>query len=83
MSECVYPNCEECDYYHGHYCTVPIVISKQMLRHTEERLENLQYRLTKLEDLVFDELLKPKRPTRNAEEKANFTWDDYLRKENE
>lgn len=81
--ECAYPNCETCGRYRGRYCTVPIVFSKQMLRHTEERLENLQYRLTKLEDLVFDELLKPKRPTRNAEEKANFTWADYFDKEQE
>ena len=56
-SECIYPQCEDCDKYHGHYCTVPIVFSKQIFRHTEERLENLQYRLTRLEELVTDEIL--------------------------
>ena len=56
-TECIYPCCEDCDKYHGHYCTVPMVFSKQIFRHTEERLENLQYRLTKLENLVYDEIL--------------------------
>lgn len=56
-SECIYPCCEDCDKYHGHYCTVPMVVSKQNFRRTEERLENLQYRLTRLEELVTDEIL--------------------------
>jgi len=30
-TECIYPKCEECDKYHGRYCTVPVVVSKQML----------------------------------------------------
>ena len=59
-TECIYPCCEDCDKYHGHYCTVPMVFSKQIFRHTEERLENLQYRLTKLENLVYDEILGSK-----------------------
>ena len=60
-SECIYPCCEDCDKYHGHYCTVPMVVSKQIFRHTEERLENLQYRLTNLENLVTDEILGSER----------------------
>ena len=36
MEECQYPKCEECDKYHGHYCTVPVVVSKQMLMQLED-----------------------------------------------
>lgn len=57
IEECPYPRCEECDKYHGHYCTVPIVISKQIYRLTSEKLRELDNRLTDLENLVTDKIL--------------------------
>ena len=58
--ECMYPHCEECDKYHGHYCTVPMVISKQIWRITEERLWYLNKRIDTLENLVTEEILGSK-----------------------
>ena len=58
--ECMYPHCEECDKYHGYYCTVPMVISKQIWRITEERLWYLNNRVDTLENLVTDEILGSK-----------------------
>lgn len=55
--ECMYPECEKCDKYHGHYCTVPMVISKQIWRMTEERLWYLNNRLDTIEELVTDKIL--------------------------
>lgn len=56
ISECVYPKCEECDKYHGHYCTVPMVVSKQIYRETMERIGKLEKTLAELENLVIDEI---------------------------
>ena len=58
IEDCGYPKCEECDKYHGHYCTVPIVVSKQIFRQTDERLRKLEYELTELKALVTDEILR-------------------------
>ena len=57
MRDCLYPKCEECDNYHGHYCTVPMVISKQIFRRTEERLLKIENSIAELEKLVTDEIL--------------------------
>lgn len=57
MSECLYPKCEECDNYHGHYCTVPMVVSKQIYRETMERIGKLEKSLAELENLVYGEIL--------------------------
>ena len=56
-SECIYPCCEDCDKYHGHYCTVPMVVSKQIWRMTEERLWYLNNRLDTIEELVTAKIL--------------------------
>lgn len=58
--ECVYPCCEDCINYHGHYCTVPMVVSKQIWRMTEERLWYLNNRLDTIEELVTDKILGSK-----------------------
>lgn len=60
VSECIYPACEECDKYHGHYCTVPMVISKQNYIVINDKLTDLMKRVLDLENLVYDELLKDK-----------------------
>ena len=57
ISECVYPKCEECDNYHGHYCTVPMVVSKQVYRQTAERLHKLEKSLASLENFITNEIL--------------------------
>ncbi len=52
-TKCVYPKCEECDHYHGKYCTVPMVVSKQQWLAVAEMLESHMNRLRKLESDVF------------------------------
>ena len=66
--QCDYPECEKCDYYHAHYCTVPIVVSKQIFRMTEEKIYSLEKKLAELEALVVDSILKS-----NDEQ---MTWDE-------
>lgn len=60
ISECVYPKCEDCDKYHGHYCTVPMVVSKQIYRETMERIGKIEKTIIELENLVYDKLLGDK-----------------------
>ena len=79
MTKCAYPKCEECDKYHGHYCTVPMVISKQIWQETAVRIFYLEKRLGDLERLVTDEILGLTEQTKadpNAE--LNYTWADYI-----
>lgn len=57
VTDCLYPHCEKCDKYHGHYCTVPMVVSKQIWRLTEALIVQMENRLTGLENLVTDEIL--------------------------
>lgn len=79
VTDCLYPNCERCDKYHGHYCTVPMVVSKQIWRLTEALIVQMENRLTELENLVTDEILRSDEKPKVAP--ANFTWDDYLGEE--
>ena len=60
MGKCKYPLCEECVHYIGHYCTVPIVISKQNYIIINDKIDDLMKRVLDLENLVYDELLKDK-----------------------
>ena len=77
--KCIYPRCEDCDKYHGHYCTVPMVISKQMHIIINDKIDDLMKRVLDLETLVYDDILRSdKGITIPAETKLNFTWDDYL-----
>ena len=57
ISACPYPNCEECDNYHGHYCTVPMVVSKQTYLSMAEELRLMNKKIDELEKLVTDEIL--------------------------
>ena len=56
-SECVYPKCEECDKYHGHYCTVPIVVSKQDWLSMHDWAQKTTNRICDLENLVTEQIL--------------------------
>lgn len=60
MRECPYPNCELCYLYIGHYCTVPMVVSKQIYRETMERIGKIEKTIIELENLVYDKLLGDK-----------------------
>lgn len=77
--ECAYPCCEDCINYHGHYCTVPMVVSKQIWLTTESLIARMEKRLTELETLVTDEILRSdKSVTAPSEVDLNLTWEDYL-----
>lgn len=54
VTECMYPECEDCDHYHGHYCTVPIVLTKQMYKAGSDLYWQLVSRLILLEGNVED-----------------------------
>ena len=56
--KCIYPHCEECGKYSGGYCTVPMVVSKQIWLTTEALMVRMENRLTELENLVTDEILR-------------------------
>ena len=75
--DCDYPECEKCDYYHAHYCTVPIVVSKQIFRLTEEKLHKLENELTELKNIVTEEIIGSKKKPIPHEE-TNLTWADYF-----
>lgn len=57
MTECGYPRCEECDKCVDGYCTVPMVVSKQIYLNTAERIMLLEENVSALENLVYDEIL--------------------------
>lgn len=83
---CIYPNCEKCGYYREHYCTVPMVISKQIYRLTDEKLRSLEKRLTELENIVTDVILGSRTrdgitlhpATKEQEEALNYTLMEYI-----
>ena len=81
IEDCPYPACEKCDNYHGHYCTVPMVVSKQHYRLTADLLNAMDKRITDLESIITDEILgsKPNIP----QEETNLTWNDYFKEETE
>ena len=61
VTDCPYPECEKCENYRGNYCTVPMVVSKQIWRLTEALIVQMDNRLTELENLVTDEILRSER----------------------
>ena len=54
---CPYPHCEKCENYVDEYCTIPMVITKQIYRFTADRIDALESQLIELETLVYDEIL--------------------------
>ena len=57
IEDCLYPNCEECDKYHGRYCTVPIVVNKQIFFMVGDKIQSMDNSIKELEKLVTDEIL--------------------------
>lgn len=84
MEKCKYPLCEECVHYIGHYCTVPIVVSKQQWLILEGKMWEWYKRMDDLENLVTDEILgSDKDVAIPAETKLNYTWADYFEEEDQ
>ena len=56
--ECIYPRCESCEHYveagAGHFCNVPMVISKQEYIMHKEHTERTDRRIYELEESLFD-----------------------------
>ena len=77
MTECGYPRCEECDKYTGGYCTVPMVVSKQIYLNTAERIVQLEETVSALENIVYDEILGDGDvPDKTLTMYRNITWDE-------
>lgn len=59
--ECLYPLCENCSRYVGiggvRYCTVPIVVNKQIWCITASKIRMLEKSLIELQETVFDHIL--------------------------
>lgn len=79
-SACAYPKCEGCREYVSYrgqnYCTVPMVLNKQIWRLTADLIAEMEKRLTELETLVMGEILRTDEPPKS--DPANYTWDEYL-----
>ena len=62
--ECRYPHCEECrDYvsYQGaNYCTVPMVINKQIWHLTADVIADMSREIDELREMVIDHILDEK-----------------------
>ena len=76
VKDCPYPKCEDCDHYHGHYCTVPMVISKQIYRLFEEKIASMEQRLDWIEKAVTDEILGDKKQAEVDD--RQITWEQML-----
>ena len=59
--ECGYPNCERCTHYVGYrgdkYCTVPMVVNKQIWHITASKLRRLEKCMAELQTAFYDEIL--------------------------
>ena len=58
--ECKYPKCEECRDYRNGYCTVPIVVTKQMWLMKGDTTDALIKDVSELREMVYDEILGKK-----------------------
>ena len=57
ITECVYPRCEECDKYVDQFCTVPMVVSKQIYLFLGDEIAKLTDKVADLENLVYGQIL--------------------------
>lgn len=57
---CKYPKCEECRDYRNGYCTVPIVVTKQMWLMSDDRERELRRDIAEIKEMVYDEILGQK-----------------------
>lgn len=72
-SECCYPRCEDCkDYvsYKGaNYCTVPMVITKQVWLLTTALITDLRHDIDEVREMVYDCILGDK----SRDESGNYS----------
>lgn len=75
-SECCYPRCEKCkDYvsYQGaNYCTVPMVINKQVWHLTADVIADMSREIDELKEMVIDHILDEK----SRYERGNYSVGD-------
>ena len=81
IEECIYPRCDECDKYHGHYCTVPMVVSKQIYLIFAEKMHKMDEQLNWIEKCVTAQILGAQEPDAELTrcDEVNITWDEYLK----
>lgn len=76
--ECDYPHCETCSRYILHrgerYCTVPMVISKQMWMMRADSEREFKRDITELKELVYDVILGKK----SEDECGNYSAGDAV-----
>ena len=73
---CKYPKCEECRDYRNGYCTVPIVVTKQMWLMSDDRERELRREISDLKEMVTDIVLGSK----SSAETGNYFFSDGNRK---
>ena len=73
---CKYPKCEECRDYRNGYCTVPIVVTKQMWLMSDDRERELRREISDLKEMVTDIVLGSK----NEAETGNYSVEEYSEK---
>lgn len=60
-TECLYPNCEKCSRYVGlggvYYCTVPMVVNKQIWLVTASKIRRMEKCMTELQTVLYDHIL--------------------------
>ena len=78
VKDCIYPKCEDCKHYHGNYCDVPMVVTKQIYRLTEEKIALMEKMIEELENVVWGEILGSREVDGNEQEDLNLTWSDYF-----
>lgn len=71
---CKYPKCEECRDYRNGYCTVPIVVTKQMWLMKGDTTDALIKDVSELREMVYDEILGKK----SEAETGNYSVEDDL-----
>lgn len=69
---CKYPKCEECRDYRNGYCTVPIVVTKQMWLMSDDREREFRREISDLKEMVADTVLGSK----SSAETGNYSVDD-------
>lgn len=81
IKPCGYPDCEECDKYvlnkDGAFCTVPIVVSKQMYHLASAELRRLQNQISEIEQVLTSMLfLQPEETEETVENNVSYGLPD-------
>ena len=74
ITECIYPRCEECEKYVDQFCTVPMVVSKQIYLFLGDEMAKLTDKVADLENLVYGKILG----TRDEARLVSFSLSEEL-----